>query len=117
MMRRVLIFACAMALLAMPLAAGDLTGSWQFTWYTPDGPLEATMQFTQDGRKLTAKFDEDTLSGSIYEEHFRLKGEYYAPTAGYTAVLEFHGVEEDGKLTGEGVWDTHDLSFEAVRAD
>ncbi len=116
-MRRVLIFACLMALLAMPLAAADLTGSWKFTWYTPEGAIEATMEFTQEGDKLTAKFDEDTLSGSARDGHFRLKGDYYAPTAGYTAVLEFSGTEQDGKLTGNGVWDAYDLSFEAVRAD
>ncbi len=107
----------AATLLALPLAAGDLAGTWNFTWDTEGGVRKSTMEIQQDGKKLSAKLDATELSGEGDADGFVLSGKLYAPEAGYSGVLKIEGRLEGEKLTGKGAWDAHGLSFTAVRAE
>jgi hypothetical protein len=102
---------------AQPLRAADLSGKWIFSFYTPDGVIDGTLELAQDGEKLTAKFDESSLEGSATDEEFTLKGDYFAPTAGYSSTLTIKGKADGEGLAGDAAWDVHDLTFKAKRAD
>jgi hypothetical protein len=46
-----------------------------------------------------------------------LKGEYFAPTAGYSGALSISGKPDGEGLSGDAIWDVYDLPFKAKRAD
>ena len=47
-----------MGLAVQTLSAADLSGKWIFSFRTPDGIVDGTLELVQDGEKLSAKFDE-----------------------------------------------------------
>ena len=102
---------------AQPLSAADLSGKWIFSFTTPDGVVDGTLELAQDGEKLTAKFDASNLEGSATDEEFTLKGDYFAQTAGYSSTLTIKGKPDGEGLSGDATWDVHDLTFKAKRAD
>jgi hypothetical protein len=102
---------------AQPLRAADLSGKWIFSFQTPDGIVDGTLELAQDGEKLTAKFDASNLEGSATDEEFTLKGDYFAATAGYSSTLAIKGKPDGDGLSGQATWDVHDLTFTAKRAD
>jgi hypothetical protein len=53
---------------AQPLCAADISGKWIFSFSTPDGVVDGTLELAQDGEKLTAKFDASDLEGSAADE-------------------------------------------------
>jgi hypothetical protein len=99
------------------LGAADLSGKWVFSFNTPEGIIDGTLELTQVGEKLSAKFDESKLEGSATESQFTLKGDYFAPTAGYTSGLSIKGKPEGEGLSGSAIWDVYDLTFTAKRVD
>jgi hypothetical protein len=106
-----------MGLAAQTLSAADLSGKWIFSFHTPDGVIDGTLVLTQDGEKLTAKFDASNLEGAASDEEFTLKGDYFAPTAGYSSTLTIKGKPDGEGLSGDASWDVHDLTFTARRAE
>lgn len=104
-------------LAAQTLSAADLSGKWIFSFHTPDGVVDGTLELTQDGEKLTAKFDASNLEGAATDEEFTLKGDYFAPTAGYSSMLSIKGKPDGEGLSGAATWDVHDLTFTAKRAE
>lgn len=105
------------ALAAQPLHAADLSGKWIFSFLTPDGVVDGTLELTQDGETLTAKFDEAKLEGTATAAEFTLAGDYFAPSMGYEAALAIRGKQDGEKLLGDAIWDVHELTFTAVRAN
>jgi hypothetical protein len=99
------------------LSAADLSGKWIFSFHTPDGIVDGMLELTQDGEKLTAKFDSSNLEGAASDEEFTLKGEYFAQAAGYASTLSIKGKPDGEGLSGAATWDVHDLSFTAKRAE
>jgi len=102
---------------AQPLRAADLSGKWIFSFQTPDGVVDGTLELAQDGEKLTAKFDASNLEGSATDDAFTLTGDYFAPTAGYSSLLAIKGKPDGEGLSGAASWDVHDLTFTAKRAE
>ncbi len=99
------------------LSAADLSGKWIFSFRTPDGVIDGTLELAQDGEKLTAKFDASSLEGAATDAEFTLKGEYFAASAGYASMLTIKGKPEGEGLAGAATWDVHDLTFTAKRAE
>lgn len=119
-MKRKLLRIAALVLMGVAvqtLSAAELSGKWIFSFHTPDGIVDGTLELTQDGEKLTAKFDASNLEGAATDEEFTLKGDYFAPTAGYSSTLTIKGKPDGEGLSGAATWDVHDLTFTAKRAD
>jgi hypothetical protein len=106
-----------MGLAVQTLSAADLSGKWIFSFHTPDGIVDGLLELTQDGEKLTAKFDSSNLEGAASDEEFTLKGEYFAQAAGYASTLSIKGKPDGEGLSGAATWDVHDLSFTAKRTE
>ncbi len=106
-----------MGLAVQTLSAADLSGKWIFSFHTPDGVVDGTLELAQVGDKLSAKFDESQLEGAATDQEFTLKGDYFAPTAGYSSALAIKGKSDGESLAGEATWDVYDLTFTAKRAD
>ena len=102
---------------AQPLHAADLSGKWIFSFYTSDGVIDGTLVLAQEGEKLKAKFDASDLEGSATDEEFTLKGDYFAPSAGYSGALAISGKPDAEGLSGDATWDVYELTFKAKRAD
>ena len=101
---------------AQPLTAGDLSGKWDFTWNTEGGVRNSTIELVQEGDKLSGKFGDADLAGVAKADGFELEGQFHSPEAGYAAALTISGKQEGDKLVGKGQWDSHGMSFTAVRA-
>ena len=108
--------ALVLLLAALPLAAAELDGEWNFTWDTEGGVRTNTFTFVQKGDKLTATMGDTRLEGTVNGDSFELTGKHYSPEAGYSADLEMTGKRDGDKLTGKGDWDSHLSTFTAVRA-
>ena len=107
---------CAVILLAASAAtAADLTGAWNMTLETPNGPGTPTAEFKQDGNKLTGtykgRFGESKLEGTVDDKS--VKFQVKANFQGNEFVITFNGtIESDGTLKGkadfggqaEGTW-------------
>ena len=106
-----------MGLATQALSAADLSGKWIFSFDTPDGAVDRTLELTQDGEKLTAKFDTSSLQGAATGEEFTLKGDYFAESAGYSSMLSIKGKTAGEGLSGAASWDGHDLTFTAKREE
>jgi hypothetical protein len=118
MKRRLLSIAALLlaGLAGQTLSAADLSGKWVFSFHTPDGVVDGVLELTQDGEKLSAKFDMSQLEGAATDEEFTLKGDYFAASAGYSSTLSIKGKPEGEGLAGDATWDVHDLRFTAKRA-
>lgn len=106
-----------MSLAAQTLSAADLSGKWIFSFHTPEGVVDGTLVLSQDGQKLTAKFDASDLEGAATDEEFTLKGAYFAEAAGYSSTLSIKGKPDGEGLSGSATWDVHDLAFTAKRVE
>lgn len=106
-----------MGLAVQTLSAADLSGKWMFSFRTPDGIVDGVIEIAQDGDKLSAKFDESALEGTATDQEFTLKGDYFAPAAGYSSALAIKGKPDGEGLAGDATWDVYDLPFTAKRAD
>ena len=98
-------------------ASTDISGTWRFTWDTEGGVRQSTMELKQSGETLTAKTDQQTLSGSIKDDAFQLSGNLYSAEAGSTDVMKVEGKVDGPRLIGKGSWGAHPMTFTAVRVD
>lgn len=95
--------------------AADLTGTWNITLETPGGTGTPTVEFKQDGTKLTGTYKgrmgETKLEGTVDDKAVKFQVKVNAQ--GNEFVITFNGtIEADGTLKGkadfggqaEGAW-------------
>lgn len=89
-------------LFASVLAAADISGNWKGTAEGPNGPIERTFVFKQEGTKLSGETTSD-FTGKSTIENGKVEGENVA----FTIVANFQGNEikltYKGKITGEDI--------------
>lgn len=95
------------ALAARPIAQGvNVSGEWAMTVNTDNGPIAATLVFTQDGDKITGSVKgeqgELTLEGSVKEKTVSFSFLYPTPDGNALSVTMTGAVEGD---TIKGTYD------------
>lgn len=114
MPRTLLLLLIAVALIAIPLAAADVSGDWNFKVSSPEGEHPARLTITQQGEKITGAFSSDhgqqKIEGTVKGNQIQFTVRY---TGGDEAMtIPFNGKVQDGdKMSGEykagettGVW-------------
>jgi hypothetical protein len=96
--------------------AADISGAWTFTWTTDGGVRESTIEFVQKEETLTATTDKQTLEGSIKDDVFEVKGDFYSAEGGGAAPLTIKGKVDGDRLVGSATWSEYGMTFTAVRA-
>lgn len=96
--------------------AVDISGAWNFTWTTDGGVRESTIEFVQKEGTLTATTDKQTLKGSIKDDVFEVKGDFYSAEGGGSAPLTIKGKVDGDRLVGSASWSEYGMTFTAIRA-
>ena len=112
--RTLLLLAVTLALVAIPLAAADVSGDWNFKVSSPEGDHPARLSITQQGEKITGAFSSDhgqhKIEGTVKGDQIQFTVRY---TCGdETMAIPFNGkVQAGDKMSGEykagettGVW-------------
>lgn len=107
--------AAALILAATQLLAA-IDGKWNFTWDTEGGVRQSILEFKQQGETIVASMEGGEVKGTLKGSEFQLAGKIHSAEAGYAADMEIKGKMEGDTLKGSGVWDTHPMTFTAVRA-
>jgi hypothetical protein len=84
-----------MVLLAFSASAADITGNWKGTAETPNGTVERTFIFKQDGTKLTGETNSQFTGRSEITD-----GKVSGDDVTFTIVAKFQ--DNDVKLTYKG---------------
>lgn len=96
------------ALFASTLLAADISGEWKGTAEGPNGPIERTFVFQQDGTKLTGETTSE-FTGKSTVENGKVEGD----TVTFTITATFQGNEMklkyNGKIAGDEI--TLDVEF------
>lgn len=93
-------------LTAAPVAQGDLNGGWSLSFTTPNGNLDASATFKQDGEELTG-----TMSGP--QGDVPLKGTVKGKT--FTFTIDVQGpngqlpIQLNGEYDGDAIKGTFDF--------
>ncbi len=91
-----------MALFAISASAADITGTWKGTAETPNGTVERTFVFKQDGSKLTGE-----TSSQMFGKSTITDGKVEGDSISFTISASYDGNEMKlnykGKLTGEEI--------------
>jgi hypothetical protein len=120
LIRGAAVMSAALLLLALavrPLRAADLSGKWIYSFSTEDGVVDGILERVQAGEQLTALFEASLLKGGATEDQFTLRGESFAPSAGYSGPLTITGSPHGDGLSGYAMWDIYALTFTAKRAE
>lgn len=101
----VLAFLVLATLAALPLVAADLTGNWKSSTETPNGIIERTFAFKQDGDKLTGKIvtqrgETEIKDGKVNGEEFSFTAEQPARGGGPARTVTYKGKADGDKITG-----------------
>jgi hypothetical protein len=91
---------------AAPRAQSDLTGTWAVSFSTPQGAMDATATFKQDGEALTG-----TMSGPQGEVAFKgtVKGKAFTFTIDVQSPNGQLVIKLDGEHDGESIKGTFDF--------
>jgi hypothetical protein len=99
-MRTILMF-LATALFALTAAAADISGTWKGTAQTPNGPVERTFVFKQDGTKLTGETKSDMFGNSVIKD-----GKVEGDEVTFHIDINYEGndatLSYKGKVTSDG---------------
>ncbi len=94
---------CAGALVATPRAQDVLSGAWTLSFVTPNGAMEASATFKQDGETLTGTMSgpqgEVPLKGTITGSTFTFTIDVQTPN-GQQLVIDLQGRVEGDAITG-----------------
>ena len=95
-------------LLAAVIAAhaADISGTWKATAEGPNGAMERTFTFKQDGEKLTGK----TVSSMVGESTIT-DGKVTGNDVTFTITINFGG--DDMKVTYKGKINGNEIKFES----
>ncbi len=96
------------ALFAFTAAAADISGTWKATAEGPNGSMERTFVFQQDGTKLTGK----TISSRFGEAQIQ-NGKIEGDNLSFTITMNFNGDEMKVSYTGKVEGDQIKLTAEA----
>jgi hypothetical protein len=101
-------------LCASALTAADLTGNWKGVAQGPQGAIERTFTFKQDGTKLTGETNSDFMGKSTIND-----GKVEGDSVSFSITANFQGEERklsySGKLSGEEL--KLDVAFPGAPAD
>jgi hypothetical protein len=106
-MKRLLL---AAALLVMNMAAADITGTWKGTAETPNGAIERTFVFKQDGEKLTGETTSQRTGKSELKD-----GKVEGNKVSFSITMNFQG--NDMKINYSGTVAGDEIRFRAEAAD
>lgn len=116
-MKSMVILACLVALLvSAPLLAADVSGNWNFVFYTDDGERHAPARFQLDGNKVTGTLAETEVQGAFQEGKLQLSFPFYSAEAGLKDDLKIEGTLEGDTLSGNWVFSSYRGTFKATRA-
>jgi hypothetical protein len=91
-----------MALFALAASAADISGNWKGTAEGPNGAIERTFTFKQDGAKLTGETNSQFTGKSVIEN-----GKVEGDTISFTITAKFQDNEMKlaykGKITGDTI--------------
>jgi len=109
-MKRLLLLLAAFALSAL---AADITGTWKATAEGPNGSMERTFVFKQDGTKLTGETTSSMLGKSAIEN-----GKVEGDNVSFTITAKFQDQEMKldykGKINGNEIKLTVDAMGNAI---
>jgi hypothetical protein len=92
----------AFAISALAAFAADITGNWKATAEGPNGPMERTFTFKQDGTKLTG----ETVSSMVGKSTIT-NGKVEGDTVSFTITADFGGnamtINYTGKIAGSEI--------------
>ena len=91
------------------LAAADITGTWKATAETPNGTIERTFLFKQDGEKLTG----ETVSQRTGKSEVR-DGKVEGDKVSFSITMNFQG--NDVKVNYTGTVTGGEIKFRAEAA-
>jgi len=86
-------------------STAPVNGDWDVTLSAAEGQTGFTMNVIVDGENATATAGEHTFEGTYRDGSLRLKGDYYVPEAGYSALLDMEMQLEGDQLRGSATWD------------
>jgi hypothetical protein len=95
----------AAMLLGACASTPPVNGDWDVTLSAAEGQTAFTMNVLVDGETATATAGEHTFNGTFRDGSLKLKGDYYVPEAGYSALLDMEMQLEDDQLRGSATWD------------
>lgn len=84
------------AIFALILAAADISGTWKGTAEGPNGTIERTFIFKQDGTQLTGKTHSERFGDSDIKD-----GKVEGDTVSFTITLNFDGTDMKVSYTGK----------------
>jgi hypothetical protein len=98
------------ALFGLSVAAADITGTWKGTAETPNGTIERTFVFRQEGTKLTG----ETISQRTGKSEIR-EGKVEGDKVSFTVNMNFQG--NDVKVNYTGTVSGDEIKFRAEAAE
>ena len=112
--------AAAMACLALlsPVSAAsklDVSGKWHFVLQTEGGEREREATFQQDGQKVTGKWDNADVQGTLEDGKLDLEFPITTEEAG-KGTLKIKGQLAADSLTGTWEFQEYNGTFKATRA-
>src|SRR4029450_7429906 len=103
-----------MALFALTASAADISGNWKGTAEGPNGPIERSFTFKQDGTKLTGETNSDFTGKSTIND-----GKVEGDNVTFSITANFQGEERKlnykGKISGDEI--KLDVEFPGAPAD
>ena len=91
-----------MALFALAASAADISGNWKGTAEGPNGAIERSFTFKQDGSKLTGETNSEFTGKSAITD-----GKVEGDTLSFSITANFQGEERKltykGKITGDTI--------------
>jgi hypothetical protein len=105
MRTRALVPALALALLALPAAAADVTGKWTTTFDTQVGPQKYTFDLKAEGEKLTGKaaFERMGQAGEAELVDGKVVGDEVSFAETMDAMGQTVRIEYKGKVKGDEI--------------
>jgi hypothetical protein len=100
-MRRLLFLIAALAISAM---AADITGNWKATAEGPNGSMERTFTFKQEGTKLTGETTSSMMGKSAITD-----GKVEGDDVSFTIAVKFQ--DNEMKLTYKGKIGGNEIKF------
>jgi hypothetical protein len=101
------------------VAAGELSGRWNFVWSTPGGERHSTLTFQVEGKEVRVQFPDSKtpVTGTLSGDEFSVSGKLYSAEAGVEGDFRMSGKVAEGRLTGTASWQEHTMTFTAQRAE
>jgi hypothetical protein len=101
------------AIFAIAASAADISGNWKGTAEGPNGAIERTFVFKQDGTKLTGETTSEFLGKSVIND-----GKVEGDDISFSITANFNGNETKlaykGKISGDEIKLTSDFGGQSI---